>query len=77
MSDEQKKPIESAAFVALAEWESVFSAEVLVCAAKIANNARSETVTLEHYREAGEVAVEKLLATIRGELKTDVKREAA
>lgn len=77
MSDGQNKRIDSAAFVALAEWESVFSAEVLACATKVANNAGSETVTLAHYREAGELAVEKLLATIRGELETDVKREAA
>ena len=77
MSDGQNKRIDSAAFAALAEWESVFSTEVLARANKIARDAGSEIVTLAHYREAGELAVEKLLATIRGELNTDVKRKVA
>lgn len=77
MNDEQNKRIDAAAFVALSEWESVFSSEVLACATKIADDSGSKIVTVAHYREAGELAVKKLLATIRGEQETDVKREAA
>lgn len=77
MTNEQNKQIEAAAGVAMAEWESLFSAELLANAKTIASSANADVVTLEHLRDAAGPAVEKLLATINGEQGTDGQRKAA
>jgi len=77
MSNVQDKQIDAAAGVAMAEWESLFSAELLVNAKALAARAESDVVTLDHLRGASGPAVEKLLATINGEQGTDGQRKAA
>ena len=77
MIKEQTKRIDAAAGVAMAEWESQFSAELLARAKEIAARSNSDLVTLEHLRTAAGPAVEKLLATINGEQETDGQKKAA
>lgn len=71
------KRIDAAAGVAMAEWESLFSAELLANAKVLASQAGADVVTLNHLREAAGPAVEKLLMTINGEQGTDGQRKAA
>ena len=77
MINEQTKQIDAAAGVAMAEWESQFSAELLARAKELATRSNSDLVTLEHLRTAVGPTVEKLLATINGEQETDGQRKAA
>lgn len=77
MTNEQNKQIESAAGVAMAEWESLFSTELLVNAKAVASSANANVVTLEHLRKAVGATVEKLLATINDEQGSDGQRKAA
>lgn len=77
MTDEQSKRIDAAAGVAMAEWESQFSKELLAHAKTIATQSNSSLVTLEHLRQAAGPAVEKLLVAIKGEQDTDGQRKAA
>lgn len=71
------KRIDADAGVAMAEWESLFSAELLANAKALASQAGADVVTLNHLREAAGPAVEKLLVTINGEQGTDGQRKAA
>lgn len=77
MSNEQNKRIDADAGVAMAEWESLFSTELLARAKAIAAKANSDTVSAEHVQKAVGPVVEKLLVTINGEQGTDGKRKAA
>lgn len=71
------KQIDSAAGLAMAEWESFFSEELLVNAKAIATSAKAEVITVEHLREAAGRTVETLLTKINGEQGTDGQRKAA
>lgn len=77
MITQQDKRIEAAAGVAMAEWESRFSTELLALAKILATQSNSSVVTLDHLRQAAEPAVKKLLVTIKGEQETDGQRKAA
>ena len=77
MTNEQNKRIDAAAGVAMAEWESQFSQELLAHAKGLATQSNSNLVTLEHLRAAAGPSVEKLLVTINGEQGTDGQRKAA
>ena len=77
MIKEQTKRIDAAAGVAMAEWESQFSAELLARAKEIAARSNSDLVTLEHLQAAAGPTVEKLLMTINGGQGTDGQRKAA
>ena len=76
MSERQITRIDAAAGVAMAEWESLFSSELLAQAKLIASKSTGETVLVQHLREAVGPAVEKLLAAINGQ-ESDGKRKAA
>lgn len=71
------KRVDAAAGIAMAEWESQFSQELLAHAKGIATQSNSKLVTLEHLRAAAGPTVEKLLLTINGEQRTDGQRKAA
>jgi hypothetical protein len=77
MTDKQSKRIDAAAGIAMAEWESQFSLELLAHAKTLATRSNSGLVTLEHLRQAARPAVEKLLVAIKGEQETDGQRKAA
>ena len=75
MLKEQNKRNDAAAGVAMAEWESLFSAELLARAKGLATRSNSDLVTLEHLRAAAAPAVEKLLLAINGEQGNDGQRK--
>ena len=77
MSNEHNQRIEVAAGVAMAGWESLFSAELLANAKTLASQAGADVVTLNHVRDAAGPAVEKLLMTINREQGSDGQRKAA
>ncbi|MDB2686686.1 hypothetical protein N9Y42_05700 [Mariniblastus sp.] len=77
MSNEHNKQIDVAAGVAMAEWESLFTAELLTNAKALAFQAGDDVVTLNHLREAAGPAVETLMMTINSEQGTDGQRKAA
>ena len=77
MVNGQNKRIDAAAGVAMAEWESQFSQELLARAKGLATQSNSDLVTLDHLQAAAGPAVEKLLVTINGERGTDGQRKAA
>ena len=77
MRNEQNKRVDADAGVAMAEWESQFSQELLAIAKELATRSNSDLVTLDHLRAAAGPAVEKLLVTINGEQGTDGQRKAA
>ena len=77
MNNAQNQRIDAAAGVAMADWESFFSAELLANAKSLASQTGADLITLNHLREAAGPAVEKLLATINGEQGSDGQRKAA
>lgn len=79
MSNAQNQRIDAAAGAAMADWESLFSAELLANAKAVAGSAEADVVSVDHLREAlpSGPAVEKLLATINGEQETDGQRKVA
>ena len=76
MSERKNTRIDAAAGVAMAEWESLFSSELLAQAKVIASQSTGETVSVQHLREAVGPAVEKLLTAVNGQ-ESDGKRKAA
>lgn len=76
MSERQIWHIDATAGVAMAEWESLFSSELLAHAKVIASQSTGERVLVQHLREAMGPAVEKLLALVNGQ-ESDGKRKAA
>lgn len=74
---EQGKRIEAASGIAMVEWESQFSQELLTNAKELATQSNSDLVTLEHLRVAVGPTVRKLLMTINGEQGSNGQRKAA
>jgi hypothetical protein len=63
---------------ALAEWKSLFAAEVCERAKRIASQSNHpDSVTLSHYRMAASMAIQSLSVAIHGEHGPDGKQEAA
>ncbi len=63
---------------ALAEWKSLFGAEVCERAKRLAaQSGRPDSVTLSHYRMAARLALQALSGAIHGEHRPDGQNEAA
>ena len=77
MTNELNKRIDTAAGVAIAEWESRFSQELLTNAKDLAIQSNAGLVTLDHLQAVAGTTIEKLLVTINGEQGTDGQRKAA
>ena len=77
MTNERNIRIDVVAGVAMAEWERLFSEELLANAKALASQSGADVVTKNHLREAAGPAVETLMATINGGQETDGQRKAA
>jgi hypothetical protein len=63
---------------ALAEWKSLFAAEVCERAKRLAaQSGHPDSVTLSHYRMAAKMALQVLSGAIQGEHGPDGQQEAA
>ncbi|MBM4094068.1 MAG: hypothetical protein FJ276_32370 [Planctomycetes bacterium] len=63
---------------ALAQWKSLFAAEVCERAKQIATQSgHPDSVTLSHYRMAASMAIQSLSVAIHGEHEPDGQQEAA
>lgn len=78
MNENKNILIESAAGKALAEWECVFSQQVLAESKILARKSGSpHLVTAEHFRQAAGLAVEKLLEAIKGNSENNGQQKVA
>ena len=63
---------------ALAEWKSLFGAEVCERAKQLAaQSGHPDRITLSHYRMAAKIALQSLSVAILGEHGSDGRNEAA
>ncbi len=70
--------IEVEAAKALAEWKSLFGAEVCERAMQLAvQSSHPDCVTLSHYRTAAKMAMQTLSGAIQGKQETNGRNEAA
>jgi hypothetical protein len=78
MSASQQVRIDVEAAKALAEWKSLFGAEVCERAKRLAaESGHPDSVTLSHYRLAAEIALQALSGAIHGEHRPNGQHEAA
>ncbi|MGO8745157.1 MAG: hypothetical protein ACLQNE_04130 [Thermoguttaceae bacterium] len=78
MSASQQVRIDVEAAKALAEWKSLFGAEVCDRAKRLAaESGHPDSVTLLHYRLAAKIALQALSGAIHGEHGPDGQHEAA
>jgi hypothetical protein len=78
MNASKQVRIEVEAAQALAEWKSLFGAEVCERAKQLAaQSGRADAVTLSHYRMAATMALQTLAGVILGEQGTNGQNEAA
>ncbi len=78
MNASKQVRIEVEAAQALAEWKSLFGAEVCKRAKQLAaQSGRPDAVTLSHYRMAATMALQTLAGAIHGEQETNGQNEAA
>jgi hypothetical protein len=70
--------IDAEAAKVLAEWKSLFAAEVCERAKRLAaQSGHPDSVTLSHYRMAAKMALQVLAVAIQGEQKSHGEQEAA
>ena len=78
MNSSKQVRIEVEAAQALAEWKSLFGAEVCERAKQLAaQSGHPDTVTLSQYRRAATMALQTLAGAIHGEQGTNGQNEAA
>ena len=78
MNSSKQVRIEVEAAQALAEWKSLFGAEVCARAKQLAaQSGHPDAVTLSHYRTAAAMALQTLAGAIHAEQKTNGRNEAA
>jgi len=78
MNSSKQVRIEVEAAQALAEWKSLFGAEVCTRAKQLAaQSGHPDTVTLSQYRMAATMALQTLAGAIHGEQGTNGQNEAA
>ena len=78
MNASRQVRIDVEAAKALAEWKSLFGAEVCERAKRLAvQSGHPDRVTLSHYRMAAEIALRSLSGAIHGEHGIDGQPEAA
>lgn len=78
MGQPESLPIEVTAMVALAEWKSLFAGAILRHTQQIAiASGETEALTVNHLRQAVEVAMPAILSQIRASGEADACREAA
>ena len=78
MNGSEQVRIDVEAAKALAEWNSLFGAQVCERAKRLAAQSdQPERVTLSQYRIAAEIALQTLMGAIHGEHETDGQAEAA
>jgi hypothetical protein len=77
---DQNKPyrIESEAAQALAEWKALFAEQVAVKAKELVEKSGSTgVITLGHYRQAANIAVQMLATAVQDTDSSDGRQEAA
>ena len=78
MNASKQARIDVEAAKALAEWKSLFAAEVCERAKRLAaQSGHPDSVTLSHYRMAAKIALQALSGAIHGEHGPDGQHEAA
>ena len=78
MNDSEPVRISIEAANTLIQWQSLFAAEVCERAKRLAAQySQPHSVTLSHYRQAAEFALQSLSDTIHNEDGPDGQREAA
>jgi hypothetical protein len=78
MNERESVRIETAAAKALAEWKAFFAQQVCKRAKQLASQSdQPQLITLSHFRQAAETALQSLSAAIRDEADGAANQEAA